>query len=264
MTAISSLQNQLDIAISAARAGGEILQDWRERFTVSEKSRFNLVTEADFAAQNAISEILQKEFPDHAYLGEEGLEQAGNGSDFRWIIDPLDGTGNYVHGFPYYCVSIGLEQAGELVLGVIYDPTRDELFHAVRGEGAFCNGQPISVSTAPVLAESLCVASLPVNSDPNHPAVARFLKVLPHAQSVQRLGSAAMNLAYLACGRLEVFWSTTLKPWDMAAGVVIVREAGGEVTRLDGSTFDVQNKEVLACCTASIQQELMPMLELNS
>jgi len=262
--ATGSLNLHLKTAIQAARAGGEILQDWRERFTVSEKSRFNLVTEADFAAQQAISDILQAEFSDHAYLGEEGLEQAGNSSDFRWIIDPLDGTGNYVHGFPYYCVSIGLEQAGELVLGVIYDPTRDELFHAIRGEGAFCNDRPISVSTAPGLGESLCVASLPVNSDPQHPAVARFLKVLPHAQSVQRLGSAAMNLAYLACGRLEVFWSTTLKPWDMAAGVVIVREAGGEVTRLDGSQYDVQRSEVLACCTTTVQQELKPLLELNS
>ena len=250
----------LAVACEAAKVAGGILQDWRKRFSVSEKSRFNLVTEADFAAEEAISKILQWEFPEHAYLGEEGLNRSGKESAYRWIIDPLDGTGNYVHGFPYYCVSIGLEQDGQLVLGVIYDPNRDELFHAVRGRGAFLNGETIRVSHADSLSQAMCVASLPVNSDPKHPAVARFLAVLPEAQSVQRLGSAAMNLAYLACGRLEAFWSTTLKSWDMAAGALIVTEAGGQTTRLNGEDLDVHRLEILATCTPEIHSALVALL----
>ncbi len=256
-------EHVLAVASRAARKAGDVLQDWRQRFTVSEKSRFNLVTEADFAAEEAISGILQQEFPDHGFLGEEGLNQTSSASPYRWIVDPLDGTGNYVHGFPYYCVSIGLEQAEELVLGVIYDPNRDELFHAVKGQGAFLNGRPIRVSAAATLGQALCVASLPVQGDPHHPAVARFLAALPRVQSLQRTGSAAMNLANLACGRLEAFWSSTLKPWDMAAGAILVSEAGGLVTRLDHDPFDVHQQEILACCTPEIHAELRDVLHLG-
>lgn len=256
-------KHALEVACRAARKAGAILQDWRQRFTVSEKSRFNLVTEADFAAEEAISGILQQEFPEHGFLGEEGLNKPSQDSPYRWIIDPLDGTGNYVHGFPYYCVSIGLEQADDLVLGVIYDPNRDELFHAVKGQGAYLNGSPIGVSAAASLGQALCVASLPVHGDPQHPAVARFLAALPRVQSLQRTGSAAMNLANLACGRLEAFWSSTLKPWDMAAGAILVTEAGGTVTRLDQAPFDVHQLEILACCTPEIHAELREVLHLD-
>jgi len=248
-------------AEQAARAAGEILLEWRQRFTVTEKSRFNLVTEADFAAQVAITQILQQAYPEHSYLGEEGLESTGADSDHRWIIDPLDGTGNYVHGFPYYCVSIGLEYQGEMVVGVIYDPTRKEMFTAQVGQGAFLNKKPITVSRTEQLEQALCVASLPVNSDPQHPAVARFLRILPHAQSVQRFGSAALNLTSLACGRLDAFWSSTLKSWDMAAGVLIVQEAGGLLSRFDGSPLDIHRQEILAVSSLKLQTELLPLLE---
>lgn len=255
-------QHPLQVAVEAAREAGAILQEWSTRFTISEKSRFNLVTEADVAAEQAISRKLLEHFPEHAFLGEEGLNQAGSTPEFRWIIDPLDGTGNYTHGFPYYCVSIGLEFDGEMAVGVIYDPTRDDLFSAVRGGGAFLNGLPIAVSPAQSLAQSLCVASLPVDSSPTHPSVARFLNVLPHAQSIQRHGSAAMNLAYVACGRIEAFWSASLKPWDKAAGVLLVREAGGLITCMDGAAHHVHQPEILATCTPGVHQELQPLLQV--
>ena len=247
-------------AIDAAKQAGQILLKWREKFTVSEKGRSDLVTEADFEAQEAIYQVLSSSFPEHGYLGEEGLEKEGQDPDYRWVIDPLDGTGNYVHGFPYFCVSIGLEYQGRVVVSVIYDPTRDDLFHACQGDGAFLNSQPIRVSGTKQLCDAMCIASLPVAGDPTHPAITRFLTVLPRAQTVQRLGSAAMNLAYLACGRVDVFWSSTLKPWDIAAGILLVQEAGGLVTTLDGSSYDIYHGEILATCSPSVQQEIIPLL----
>ncbi|MCG6157182.1 inositol monophosphatase family protein [Rubinisphaera margarita] len=254
-------QPMVERASLAARKAGEILQDWRERFTVSEKSRSNLVTEADFAAEKAIHETLSEAFPDHGYLGEEGLSENASTADYVWIIDPLDGTGNYVHGFPYYCVSIGLQYQGRMVVGVIYDPTRDELFTAAEGCGAWKNGKRLQVSGTTQLSQAMCVASLPVAGDPNHPALARFIRALPHAQTIQRLGSAEMNLAYLAAGHLDAFWSSTLKPWDMAAGIVLVQEAGGTLSNLTGGPIDIHACEILACSSSTLQTELVPILK---
>ncbi|MBL4884163.1 MAG: inositol monophosphatase [Planctomycetaceae bacterium] len=253
-------QEYLPPAIEAAKQAGQVLLDWREKFSVTEKGRSDLVTEADFEAQETIYQILHTAFPKHGYLGEEGLEQAGEDPDFRWVIDPLDGTGNYVHGFPYYCVSIGLEYKGRIVAAVIYDPTRDDVFQASLGAGAFLNSKPIQVSKTEKLSHAMCIASLPVAGDVTHPAINRFLAVLPRAQTVQRHGSAAMNLANLACGRADVFWSSTLKPWDMAAGVLIVQEAGGLVTTLDGSEYDIYHGEILATCSPNVQKEIIPLV----
>lgn len=253
-------QRMLETASEAARTGGRILQDWRSEFSVSEKSRANLVTEADFASQQAIYETLKGAFPEHGFLGEEGLSEAGADPDYRWIIDPLDGTGNYVHGFPYYCVSIGLEYQGRMVVGAIYDPTREELFSAVEGAGAWRDHQRIRVSETDQLRDAMCVASLPNAADPANAAFRRFVNVLPEAQSLQRFGSAAMNLAYVACGALDAFWSTTLYPWDIAAGVIIVQEAGGVVTQLDGTRLDIEKAEILTTATPALQKELMPYL----
>ena len=247
-------------AESAAQEDGRVLQSWRSRFSVSEKSRSNLVTDADLDSQNTIVKILEGAFPDHRFLGEEGLSKQDTDSEYQWIVDPLDGTGNYVHGFPYYCVSIGLEYQGRLILGVIYDPTRDELYSAVEGCGATRNGESLSVSGTESLSKAMCVASLPVAGDPEHPAFKRFVNVLPHAQTLQRLGSAALNLAYLASGNLDAFWSTTLYPWDIAAGVVIVREAGGTATGLDASALDVHQGVILATSSTQLQSELLPLL----
>lgn len=250
----------LETACEAARIGGAILQSWRHKFTAREKNPSDLVTEADVASENAIFEFIHARFPDHQFLGEEGLNRNAGDSPVRWIIDPLDGTSNYVHGFPYYAVSIGVEQAGELVAGAVFDPTRDEMFAAARGQGATLNGEPIRVSSQSDLSFALCMASLPVKSDRSHPAVQSFLRVLEAAQHVQRTGSAALNLCGVACGRVEAFWSTSLKPWDMAAGAVLVQEAGGRVTTTASAAFDVDQPDLLATNGSGLHAELSRLL----
>lgn len=247
----------LQAAEEAARRGGNVLRAWSSKFTVREKSKSNLVTEADFAAQQAIHDFLGGRYPHHGFHGEEGLNEIRPDSPYRWIIDPLDGTTNYVHGFPYFAVSIGMEYEGKLVVGAIFDPTRDEMFLAMKGGGATLNRRPLHPSEVTELSQAMVVASLPVATSPDDVAVKRFLKMLPHAQTVQRTGSAALNLAYVAAGRLDGFWSTSLKPWDMAAGVVLVEETGGRVTRLDGGPFSVEEPNLLATNGSNIHQELM-------
>ena len=250
----------LATAEQAARTAGAVLADWAERFTVREKGRADLVTEADVAAQTAIVEIIHGRYPDHNLLGEEGLSQTSGDSPYCWIIDPLDGTSNYVHHFPFYAVSIGLSRAGELIVGAIYDPNRDEMFAAIRNQGAWLNGKPIRPTDVGRLERSMVVASLPVGSGRDDPAVMRFLQVLPNAQSVQRTGSASLNLAYVAAGRIEAFWSSSLKPWDVAAGAVIVEEAGGRISKMDGSPFEVDVSDVLATNGTDIHGELGQLL----
>ncbi|WP_437206050.1 inositol monophosphatase family protein [Planctomicrobium sp. SH664] len=236
----------LKAAMEAARLGGRILEEWGEKFTAREKSPSNLVTEADIASQNAIVGYLREHFPDHRFLGEEDLSCEEGDSPFRWVIDPLDGTSNYVHRFPYYAVSIGLERGDELIVGAIYDPNRDEMFAAELGQGATLNGEKIQVSETSELRYAMCMASLPVKVDREHPAIRKFLDILEAAQTVQRTGSAALNLCCVACGRIEAFWSNSLKPWDMAAGALIVSEAGGKVTTTQGSTFSIHQPDILA------------------
>lgn len=251
----------LNTAVTAARLAGEVLEDWASRFTVSEKSRANLVTEADFAAQETIHRHIRDRFPDHAFLGEEGLNAPSNESPYRWVIDPLDGTSNYVHRFPYYCVSIALEQDGELVLGVIFDPNRNELFTARRDGGAHLNHRPIQpTNDVKELQHAMAVASLPVATSAQDPAVGRFLNVLPVVQSLQRTGSAALNLAYVACGRIDLYWSSSLHPWDMAAGALIVEEAGGSVTRLDGGAFQLERPEIVASNGTNLHKEFCRLI----
>jgi len=250
----------LQAAEDAARLAGQVLRSWSSRFTVREKSRSNLVTEADLAAQTVIADLLRARFPQHALLGEEDLGHDGHDAEFCWIIDPLDGTTNYVHGFPYYAVSIGLEHQGEMIAGVIFDPVRDELFLASKGGGASLNRRPLRCSEIGSLDQSLVIASLPVGTEATDLAVKRFLTVLPHAQTVQRTGSAAMNLAYLAAGRLEGFWSSSLKPWDMAAGVLLVTEAGGKITRMDGGPFELRRADLLATNGSGVHAELCNLL----
>lgn len=255
------IEHAADVAERAARKAGQILEEWAVKFTAREKSRSNLVTEADFASQNAIHQILSETFPEHGFLGEEGLREPASGGEFRWIIDPLDGTGNYVHRFPYYCVSIALERRHELVAGIVFDPNRNEMFRAVKGCGTTLNGTSVSVSDYDRLSESMVVASLPVAVNADDPAVQRFLKVMPLAQSLQRTGSAALNLCYVAAGRMEGYWSTSLKPWDMAAGVLLVEEAGGRVSRTNGDAFNVELSDLLATNGKSLHTELQKLLE---
>ncbi len=250
----------LETAEAAARIGGEVLREWADKFTAREKSPANLVTEADFASEKAIFEFIHGRFPDHRFLGEEGLNRDEGNSPYRWIIDPLDGTSNYVHRFPYYAVSIGVEQDGVLVAGAVFDPSRDEMFSAAAGDGATVNGQTMRVSPQQELSAALCMASLPVKTTRDDPAVQRFLRVLEAAQHVQRTGSAALNLASVAAGRVEAFWSTNLKPWDMAAGVLLVQEAGGRVTRTGGGTFAVDEPDLLASNGTPLHDKLVGLL----
>ncbi|MCL4108178.1 UNVERIFIED_CONTAM: hypothetical protein GTU68_066101 [Idotea baltica] len=251
----------LETAIEAARRGGDVLQSWRSRFTVSEKSPANLVTEADLASQTAIHSLIGERFPDHGFLGEEGLNEVGGQTGYRWVIDPLDGTSNYVHGFPYYAVSIALQKDDELIVGVVFDPNRDEMFTAVKGGGAHLNGEPISTSGVSELREAMAVASLPIAAKPDNPAIARFLLIMQHAQTVQRTGSAALNLVYVACGRIETFWSTSLKPWDVAAGALIVAEASGRVSTIHGQPIRIEDSDILTSNGAGIHDELVKLFE---
>ena len=250
----------LTIAEEAARAGGQVLQDWRGRFSVREKSRANLVTEADHASQELIHRLISGRYPDHGFLGEEGLNLPAKGSPWQWIIDPLDGTSNYVHGFPYYAVSIAVRYDSELIAGVIFDPTRNELFAATAGGGAYLNGRQISASGEREPSGAMVMASLPVGGRPEDPAVQRFLKAFSHLQAVQRSGSAALNLACVASGRIDGFWSTSLHPWDVAAGVLIVQEAGGTVTTLKGHAIDISVPDILAASSPELSAALIGIL----
>jgi len=253
----------LAAAEDAARTAGQILQSWAGRFTVSEKGPADLVTEADVASQEAIHRILHERFPDHAFLGEEGLRSAPGGAEYRWIIDPLDGTSNYVHRFPYYAVSIGLQFRKELIAGVIYDPTRDEMFAARRGAGATLDGRPIRVSRFDRLDRAMVIASFPPGVTADSLPIQRFLKVLPCAQTIHRSGSAALNLAYIAAGRLDAFWSTSLKAWDVAAGALLVTEAGGRITSMDGRPLDIEVPDLLGSNGTGIHEELSALLSGN-
>ncbi|MFG0333563.1 MAG: inositol monophosphatase family protein [Maioricimonas sp. JB049] len=250
----------LETACEAARIGGRVLDEWSHKFTAREKSPADLVTEADVAAQKAIFEFIEARFPEHRFLGEEGLTHGEESCPYRWVIDPLDGTANYVHRFPYYGVSIGLELENELIVGAIYDPNRDELFAAAKGQGATLNGEPITVSERDDLEQALCMASLPLQTTREDVAVQRFLRVLEAARNVQRTGSAALNLCGVACGRIDGYWSQSLKPWDMAAGVIIVREAGGLVTQIENGTFVLEQPNLLASNGTDLHGQLVEVL----
>jgi myo-inositol-1(or 4)-monophosphatase len=218
---------------AAARAGGRVLVDWIGRFGVSNKGPSDLVTEADFASQREIRRIVLEAFPDHGFIGEESLpEHAAPAVDAAaccWMVDPLDGTSNYVHGFPAWCVSVAVTRGDEVLAATVHDPSRDECFTAERGRGARLNGAPIKVSTAVDIGDALVAVSFPPRLTAESAAVADFLAVVPHAHSVRRTGSTALNLAWLASGRLDAFWVRRIACWDVAAGLLLVREAGGVV-----------------------------------
>lgn len=217
----------LGICEQAARAGGRVLSDWVGRFQASTKGPRDLVTQADFASQDEIRRIVLGAFPDHGFVGEEGDEKDKSpNKEMRWIVDPLDGTSNYVHGFPAYCVSVALAYRDELLVGVIYDPERDECFAARSGAGATCNGQPIRVSGEVDSSSALAAASFPPHVSSEAQSVNDFLSIVSNVHSVRRTGSTAINLSYLACGRIDAFWVRKIACWDVAAGLLIAREAG--------------------------------------
>jgi myo-inositol-1(or 4)-monophosphatase len=235
------------VALKAARAAGRIHLERLRHFSVRRKSNpLDLVTEADHEAEAAIIAIIAKAFPSHAILAEESGLRAGRGAH-RWIIDPLDGTTNFVHGFPQFCVSIAYERSGVVRLGVIYDAVSDECFFAEKGTGATLNGRPIRVSPTDHLASALLATGFPYDRRKRRRFYLAFWEAfMMRVHGVRRAGSAALDLAYVACGRLDAFWEFGLKPWDVAAGALIVNEAGGRVTNMDGSEFDPGAGEIVA------------------
>jgi myo-inositol-1(or 4)-monophosphatase len=246
---MAELGAYMDAARDAALRAGAVLDSWRRKFSVKEKGRFDLVTDADLASQRAVQEFLASAFPDHAFLGEEeGAEKSRPAADAppTWIVDPIDGTTNYVHDFPFYCISIGLQIAGELVVGVIYEPTHRELFTACKGQGAWRNGERLQVSSTGSLDQALLATGFPPDIRGGEKALDWWKHLSFLAQSLRRTGSTALNLAYVAAGRFDGFYAFDNHIWDVAAGIVLVREAGGMITNIDGTPYDPYTPDALA------------------
>jgi len=269
------LAELVNIAESIAREAGALLREYYHRGVTAEyKGDVDLVTEADRASEKLIVARLKERLPEHGVYGEEGTRQ-GLDSEFRWYIDPLDGTTNFAHGFPAFCVVLGCEQRkpglkadedGVMVAGVVYDPLRDEMFSAAKGEGAWLKspnqpeGRPIHVSKTKKLQESLVATGFPSQKRHLSPNVHFYQEFTLRSHGVRRAGSAALDLAYVACGRLEAFWEIKLNPWDTSAGYLLVEEAGGKITHFDGSKFTLDSREVFAS-NGLIHAEMQELFE---
>ncbi|MFY7884372.1 MAG: inositol monophosphatase family protein [Dolichospermum sp.] len=265
------MQIFLDIATEAALAAGVVLQDYLGKLedTITEKGRpGDLVTAADKASEQVILEVLRRHFPQHSILAEESGKLGNQDNEFLWAIDPLDGTTNYAHQYPCFAVSIGLMIQGVPKVGVIYDPFRDELFRAAAGLGATRNRRPIQVSQTAELGKSLLVSGFAYDRretpDNNY---AEFCHLTHLTQGVRRDGAAALDLAYVACGRVDGYWERGIAPWDVVAGIILVQEAGGNVTAYDGTPMKIESGRILATngyLHDSLSQELMKVPRLAS
>ena len=258
----------LNFAIQTARDAGSILADRIGRaLQVSNKGDIDLVTEADLASEKLIIDRIKSHYPRHGILAEEsgaieGFKAVSGETEWRWIVDPLDGTTNYAHGYPCFCVSIGLERSGLLEIGVVYDPNRDEVFAAERGQGATLNDRRIRVSAVEDLNAAMLCTGFPYNVR-ERPNFARdFANFTMEAQAVRRDGSAALDLAYLACGRFDGFWEDGLNAWDTAAGMLLIKEAGGKVTDFTGAPLSIYTPKVLAS-NGLIHDRMMQVLGRN-
>ncbi|HKC93519.1 MAG TPA: inositol monophosphatase family protein [Nitrospira sp.] len=257
-----STEALLAIAVDAARQAGEILEKCAYAgFRVKHKNVINLVTDADYRAEQRIVDVIQKAFPSHRILAEErGLIQRSP-STYQWVIDPLDGTTNFAHGFPAFCVSIGVQHDGHGLIGVVFDPTRNELFTARRHKGAFLNDTPISVSPVDNLDHALLVTGFAYDiRETQNNNLDHFVRFALKAQGLRRTGTAALDLCYVASGRFDGFWEVTLNPWDMAAGIVILEEAGGRVTNFKGETHSIYGRELVAS-NGRIHQAMLKVLQ---
>jgi myo-inositol-1(or 4)-monophosphatase len=254
----------LNFAIQTARDAGRLLAArFGRSLRISNKSELDLVTESDLASERLIIDRIKTHYPRHAILAEESGTSApagdGTTNDWRWVIDPLDGTTNYTHGYPCFCVSMGLEHQGRLHLGVIYDPIRDEMFSAERGEGASLNGKRIQVSTNPNLSSALLCTGFPYDVRERSEFARHFANFIMNAQGVRRDGAAALDLAYVAAGRFDGFWEEGLKPWDVAAGVLMIEEAGGRVSNYLNEPFNIFTPPILAS-NGLIHEQMMRVL----
>ena len=259
------MSDYLTVCEEAVRAAGSVLLDKIGRVEVREKGPADLVTEADFASQEVVRRKVLGAFGDHTVVGEEDdhAGQSGPGEDqaeYRWLVDPLDGTTNYVHRVPHFCVSLALERSGRLLVGAVYDPVRDECFSAVAGEGARLNGEPIRTSDVSSLSQALAAVGFPAVVTPDSPDLRVFLAAVEHCQAIRRTGSAALNLCYLAAGRFDASWSFSTKSWDVAAGVLLIREAGGVATTPDGGTSVHHEGHFLAAANVQLHAQIRALV----
>lgn len=257
----------LNFAIQTARDAGRLLAERLGRVgQVSHKSEIELLTEVDLASERLIIDRIKTYHPRHAILAEESgetksVDSAEGGSDWKWIVDPLDGTTNYAHGYPVFCVSIALEHNGAIELGVIYDPMRDEMFSAERGRGAALNDRRIQVSRIRSLNHAMVCTGFPYDMPGRVEATRLMADLVINGQAVRRDGSAALDLAYVACGRFDGFWEIGLRPWDVAAGVLIVQEAGGRVSSFKGEAFDIYHPPILAS-NGLVHEQMLKVLRV--
>jgi myo-inositol-1(or 4)-monophosphatase len=252
--------DHLTVCEEAARVGGAVLQDWVGRFKAREKGPRDLVTEADLASETAVRNHLLRAFPDHEFVSEEQALTGRFDGPFCWVVDPLDGTANYVHGIPHYAVSIALLCHGRPQVGVVFDPVSGECFSAERGRGAWLNGEPMRTSGVTELSQAVVAASFAARVSFPSPEIDQFVATVQSSQGVRRTGSAALNLSYVAAGRFDAFWALSTKIWDVAAGVLLVEEAGGAVTRLDGGEFSLAEPHPVASATPQLQQAFCQLL----
>lgn len=240
------MSEELESAIAAARAGGEVLrQNFNTGVAVRYKGLVDLVTHVDEEAERTITEMLRAAYPTYGFLAEESGLSAGE-EDVRWIVDPLDGTTNYAHSFPVFAVSIALQKQGELTLGVVYDPMRDELFTAERGKGASCNGTPLNVSDTDDLVRALVVTGFPYDRDKVPAALKIWGRFTMLSQGMRRGGSAGLDMCYVAAGRFDVYYERGIWAWDIAAGTLILHEAGGQTSTYAGGELDIEGREIVA------------------
>ena len=254
-----ALDEFVAIAEQAARRGGEILKNWEGQLGVRSKGRADLVTEADLASQKAIRELVLGKFPDHGFLGEEDPVEP-EGKEFVWVVDPLDGTTNYVHRCPFYSVSVALKRNDELMAGVVFDPELGESFCAARGHGAWLGTKRLRVSETNCLSDALVVTSFPPGVQKGDEQVRHFLNVLERGQSVRRTGSAALNLAYVAAGRFDAFWATSMHSWDVGAGVLLVAEAGGRCSQFNGQPYQIDDARLLSSNGTDLHEEIAGLI----
>lgn len=260
---IKMIQELMDFAKETAKSAGNILkQGFETEFEISEKvGKNNLVTEYDFKSEQYIISKINSKYPDHQVLAEESGYSAERNTDKPlWIIDPLDGTVNFAHGIPIYSVSIAVEINKEIVAGAIYQPMLEESFYAGKNLGAFYNSKPIKVSKQSDIHKSLLVTGFPYNINDNpYNTLQTFNEIIQNGSPVRRLGSAAIDLAYVAKGRFEGFWEVKLQPWDVAAGILILREAGGTVINYEGNDFSLEDKTIIAT-NGLIEQDLLKFI----
>ncbi len=258
------MQSPLDAACEAARAGGKILREQLGKAAVREKAPADLVTDADLASQQAIERMLTARFPQYAFLGEESSaeQQAAATASGKpiWVVDPLDGTANFVHRLPGFSVSIALVEGDRPTVGVVYDPLVDVLYAANWDGQATKNGKPIGASGCEQIGQAMVCCSFRPGVSRQDPEVNQFLNVLERSQSLRRLGSAALNLCYLAEGCLDSYWATSIKTWDVAAGYLIAKSAGVQFSQVDGSEFDLWQPRFVASGSPALQQTMLECL----